>query len=347
MRTLTLIRPDDWHVHFRDQEALGHAVPATARQFARAIVMPNLTPPVTTVEHALAYRERILEAVPSGLSFEPLMTLYLTDLTSKETIREAQASPYVYAVKYYPAGATTNSESGVTQMDRVLPVLETMAEVGLPLLIHGEVTSADIDIFDRERVFIDEILEPTLRRIPELRVVFEHITTKDAAEFVTDGPDNIAATVTAHHLMFDRNAIFKGGIRPHMYCLPVLKRNIHRDALLQAATSGSQKFFLGTDSAPHSRSSKESACGCAGIFTAHAAMEFYATVFEHAGALEHLEGFASLNGPKFYGVAPNTQTITLERETWTVPARLDYVGNDELIPLLAGEQLHWKLKLGC
>lgn len=344
MQTITLIQPDDWHVHFRDEASLNYVVPATAKQFGRAIVMPNLTPPVTQVPQALAYRDRILKSVPGGLNFEPLMTLYLTDRTSVATIREAHQSAHVFGVKYYPAGATTNSDSGVTQIDHVLPVLEAMAEVGLPLLIHGEVTAAEVDIFDREKAFIDQILEPTLKKIPELRVVFEHITTRDAVDFVLEAKDNVGATITPHHLMFDRNAIFKGGVRPHMYCLPILKRGIHQQALVKAATSGNPKFFLGTDSAPHSQSSKESSCGCAGIFSAHAAMELYATVFAQANALEQLEGFASLNGPRFYGVTPNSKTIRLTQQTWTIPRQFDYGDDDKLIPLLAGETLDWKLE---
>ncbi len=344
MQTITLIQPDDWHVHFRDEASLNYVVPATAKQFGRAIVMPNLTPPVTQVPQALAYRDRILKSVPGGLNFEPLMTLYLTDRTSVATIREAHQSAHVFGVKYYPAGATTNSDSGVTQIDHVLPVLEAMAEVGLPLLIHGEVTAAEVDIFDREKAFIDQILEPTLKKIPELRVVFEHITTRDAVDFVLEAKDNVGATITPHHLMFDRNAIFKGGVRPHMYCLPILKRGIHQQALVMAATSGNPKFFLGTDSAPHSQSSKESSCGCAGIFSAHAAMELYATVFDQANALEQLEGFASLNGPRFYGVTPNSKTIRLTQQTWTIPRQFDYGDDDKLIPLLAGETLDWKLE---
>ncbi|MEM7280811.1 MAG: dihydroorotase [Pseudomonadota bacterium] len=343
MKQLTLRKPDDWHVHLRDGESLNFVVPATARQFARAIVMPNLTPPVTTVEHALAYRERILAATDPKLGFEPLMTLYLTDVTDPDTVRQAKASPYVHAVKYYPAGATTNSESGVTKIDNVMGVLETMAEVDLPLLVHGEVTDHGVDIFDREKVFIHDILEPVLQRIPDLRVVFEHITTRDAVEFVTNSNARIGATITPQHLLFDRNDIFKGGIRPHYYCLPILKRSQHRAALLEAATSGNPKFFLGTDSAPHSQASKESSCGCAGIYSAHSAIELYAKVFEAADALDQLEAFASLNGPNFYGLKLNTETITLARETWQLPKELPFTGDDKLIPLLADDTLDWKL----
>ena len=343
MTTLTLIRPDDWHLHLRDGAALAAVLPDTARQMGRAIIMPNLKPPVTTVEAAAAYRERILAALPAGSRFEPLMTLYLTDNTSAEEVRKARASGFVHGIKLYPAGATTNSDFGVSSIDKAMPALEAMAECGMPLLVHGEVTDSAIDIFDREAVFIEQVFQPLLARLPSLRVVFEHITTKDAAEYVASAPDNIAATITAHHLLMNRNAIFVGGIRPHHYCLPVLKRELHRQALVQAATSGSAKFFLGTDSAPHARHAKEASCGCAGMYTANAAIELYAEAFEAAGALDKLEAFASLNGPAFYGLAPNADTITLVKESWTVPAELAY-GDDVLVPLRAGEAIHWRMQ---
>ncbi|WP_199053888.1 dihydroorotase [Aquitalea sp. ASV15] len=343
MQTLTLIRPDDWHLHLRDGAALAAVLPDTARQMGRAIIMPNLKPPVTTVEAAAAYRERILAALPAGSRFEPLMTLYLTDNTSAEEVRKARASGFVHGIKLYPAGATTNSDFGVSSIDKAMPALEAMADCGMPLLVHGEVTDPAIDIFDREAVFIEQVFQPLLARLPSLRVVFEHITTKDAAEYVASAPDNIAATITAHHLLMNRNAIFVGGIRPHHYCLPVLKRELHRQALLKAATSGSAKFFLGTDSAPHARHAKEAACGCAGMYTANAAIELYAEAFEAAGALDQLQAFASLNGPAFYGLAPNADTITLVKESWTVPAELSY-GDDVLVPLRAGEAIHWRMQ---
>ena len=343
MTTLTLIRPDDWHLHLRDGAALAAVLPDTARQMGRAIIMPNLKPPVTTVEAAAAYRERILAALPAGSRFEPLMTLYLTDNTSAEEVRKARASGFVHGIKLYPAGATTNSDFGVSSIDKAMPALEAMAECGMPLLVHGEVTDSAIDIFDREAVFIEQVFQPLLARLPSLRVVFEHITTKDAAEYVASAPDNIAATITAHHLLMNRNAIFVGGIRPHHYCQPVLKRELHRQALVAAATSGSAKFFLGTDSAPHARHAKEASCGCAGMYTANAAIELYAEAFEVAGALDKLEAFASLNGPAFYGLAPNADTITLVKESWTVPAELAY-GDDVLVPLRAGEAIHWRMQ---
>ena len=339
MDTLTLTRPDDWHVHLRDGDMLAAVLPDTARRFARAIVMPNLKPPVRTVADAAAYRERILSALPPGLAFEPLMTLYLTDNTSPEEIRKAKASGFVHAVKYYPAGATTNSDSGVTDIRRVDAALEAMEEEGLPLLLHGEVTDPDVDLFDREAVFIERILAPLLKRLPRLRVVLEHITTSQAAEFVGAAPANVAATITAHHLLYNRNAMFQGGIRPHYYCLPVLKRETHREALVAAATSGNPKFFLGTDSAPHVTSAKEAACGCAGIYTAHAAIELYAEAFDAADALDELEAFASHFGPDFYGLPRNADTITLVRETHTLPARHD----GGVTPLRANEQLAWRL----
>jgi len=339
MNALTLTRPDDWHLHLRDGDMLAAVLPDTARRFARAIVMPNLKPPVRTVEDAAAYRDRILAALPAGLTFEPLMTLYLTDNTSPEEILKAKASGFMHAVKYYPAGATTNSDSGVTDIRRVEAVLETMQKAGMPLLLHGEVTDPDVDMFDREAVFIDRILSPLLQRQPRLKVVLEHITTRQAAEFVAAAPANVGATITAHHLLYNRNAMFQGGIRPHYYCLPVLKRETHREALIAAATSGNPKFFLGTDSAPHATHAKEAACGCAGIYTAHAAIELYAEAFESAGALDKLEGFCSHFGPDFYGLPRNPETITLLRESHTVPAT--HAGG--ITPLRANEQLTWRL----
>ena len=339
MNALTLTRPDDWHLHLRDGDMLAAVLPDTARRFARAIVMPNLKPPVRTTADAAAYRERILAALPAGLTFEPLMTLYLTDNTSPEEILKANASGFVHAVKYYPAGATTNSDSGVTDIRRVEAALEAMQEAGMPLLLHGEETDPGVDVFDREAVFIERILAPLLRRLPRLRVVLEHITTRQAAEFVAAAPDNVGATITVHHLLYNRNAMFQGGIRPHYYCLPVLKRETHREALVAAATSGNPKFFLGTDSAPHVTSAKEAACGCAGIYTAHAAIELYAEVFETAAALDRLESFSSHFGPDFYGLPRNTDTITLVKETHTVPGRHD----GGITPLRANEQLSWRL----
>lgn len=342
--TLTLTRPDDWHLHLRDGAALTAVLPDTARQFGRAIVMPNLKPPVTTVADAEAYRARILAALPAGMTFEPLMTLYLTDRTTPDEIVRAKASGIVHGVKLYPLGATTNSDSGVSSLEHCLPVLEKMAEVGLPFLLHGEVTDPDIDIFDREAVFIERTLAPLIARLPELRVVLEHITTAQAAEFVADASANVAATLTAHHLLMNRNAMLVGGIRPHHYCLPVLKRETHRQALLKAATSGSAKFFLGTDSAPHARHTKEAACGCAGMYTAHAALELYAEAFDSVDALDKLEAFASFNGPDFYRLPRNSGTVTLRRESWTVPATLAYLDDAPLVPLRAGETLAWKLQ---
>lgn len=341
---LVIARPDDWHLHVRDGEALKAVLPHTAAQFARAIIMPNLKPPVTNTEAAIAYRERILAAVPAGMTFDPLMVLYLTDNTTGDEIRKAKASGIVKAVKLYPAGATTNSDAGVTDLlAKCEDALAALQETGMPLLVHGEVTDSHIDIFDRERVFIDRVMVPLLSKYPKLKVVFEHITTADAAEFVMEAPANIAATITAHHLLMNRNAIFTGGIRPHHYCLPVLKREKHRVALVEAATSGSEKFFLGTDSAPHAQHTKEASCGCAGMYTALSAIELYAEAFEAANALDKLEAFASFNGPDFYQLPRNTETITLVKESWMIPDSLPY-GNDALIPLRAGEQVHWKLK---
>ena len=341
--SITIIRPDDWHLHLRDGAALKAVLPDTARQFARAIVMPNLRPPVTTTALASAYRTAILQALPQGASFEPLMTLYLTDNTSADEIKRAKVSGIVHGVKFYPAGATTNSDSGVTSLQACAAALGTMEEVGLPLLIHGEVTDGDIDVFDREKVFIERNMVTLLKNYPRLKIVFEHITTKDAADFVTSAPNNVAATITAHHLLMNRNDMFKGGIHPHHYCLPILKRETHRLALVAAATSGNPKFFLGTDSAPHAKGSKEAACGCAGMYTAHAAIEFYAEAFEAANALDKLEGFASFYGADFYGLPRNKEEVTLVKEAWTVPASLPYPSG-ELVPLRAGQMVAWKLR---
>ena len=339
--SLTITRPDDWHLHVRDGDALHTVVPHTAAQFGRAIIMPNLRPPVTTAAQALAYKERILAAVPPGVAFEPLMTLYLTDnLPPSEITRAHEAG--VVAAKLYPAGATTNSDAGVTDLRKVYKTLEALQRAGMPLLVHGEVTSPDIDLFDREAVFIDTQLIPLRRDFPELKIVFEHITTLEAAQYVVGADRFTAATVTAHHLLYNRNALFTGGIRPHYYCLPVLKREVHRAALVQAATSGSDRFFLGTDSAPHPAHLKEHASGCAGCYTAHAAMELYAEAFDTAGALDKLEGFASLHGPDFSGLPRNTGSITLRRESWTPPASFAF-GDAELKPLRSGEALAWRM----
>ncbi|MBL8502423.1 MAG: dihydroorotase [Rhodocyclaceae bacterium] len=343
MQTITLTRPDDWHLHLRDGVALAAVAPHTARQFARAIVMPNLRPPVTTVAQAAAYRERILAAVPGRPTFSPLMTLYLTDNMPAQEIDRAKASGFVHAVKYYPAGATTNSDAGVTAIEKCFATLARMEENGLPLLVHGEVTDAEVDIFDRERVFLERVLAPLLRRFPRLRLVLEHITTLEGVQFVESLGPTVAGTLTAHHLLMNRNALLAGGVRPHHYCLPVLKRETHRLALLQAAASGSPKFFLGSDSAPHARGTKESACGCAGCYTALHALELYAEAFESAGALDRLEAFASFHGADYYGLPRNTETITLERTAWRVPDSLPF-GDGALVPLRAGETLHWRLK---
>ena len=340
--TLTLTRPDDWHLHVRDGAAMHAVVPHTAAQFARAIIMPNLKPPVTTTAQALAYKARILAAVPAGVPFEPLMTLYLTDNLAPEEIARAKAAGIV-ACKLYPAGATTNSDFGVTDLRKIYPVLEAMQREGLLLLVHGEVTSSDIDLFDREAAFIDQQLIPLRRDFPELKIVFEHITTKEAAHYVREADRFVGATITPQHLLFNRNAIFTGGIRPHYYCLPVLKREEHRQALVQVATSGSSKFFLGTDSAPHAAHLKEHASGCAGCYSAHAALELYATAFEAAGTLDKLEGFASFHGPDFYGLPRNTSTVTLVKQTWTPPESFAFGEGAELKPLAAGEALGWKL----
>jgi dihydroorotase len=341
MQTITFTRPDDWHLHVRDGEVLHNVVPHTAAQFARAVIMPNLRPPVTTAAQALAYRERILAAVPEGMAFEPLMTLYLTDRLPPEEIARARAAGVV-AVKLYPAGATTNSDAGVTDLRKVYPTLEAMQRCGMPLLVHGEVTSSDIDLFDREAVFIDTQLIPLRRDFPELKIVFEHITTREAAQYVQSADRFTAATITAHHLLYNRNAIFTGGIRPHYYCLPVLKRESHRQALVQAATSGSHKYFLGTDSAPHPAHLKEHASGCAGCYTAHAAMELYAQAFDAVDKLDQLEGFASFHGPDFYGLPRNQGSITLRREAWQTPDSFAF-GAAQLKPLAAGEMLAWRM----
>lgn len=340
--SITITRPDDWHLHLRDGAIMASVLPHTARQFARAIIMPNLKPPVTTTEQALAYRERILAALPGGMQFEPLMTLYLTDNTTPEEILRAKASGVIHAVKLYPAGATTNSDAGVTDVRKCYAALEAMQRVGMPFLMHGEVTDPDIDIFDREAVFIDRIMTPLRRDMPELKVVFEHITTKEAAQYVSESGPSTAATITAHHLLYNRNELFKGGIRPHYYCLPVLKRETHRRALVQAATSGNARFFLGTDSAPHARDTKEHACGCAGCYTALHAMELYAHAFDQAGALGKLEGFASIHGPAFYKLPRNSGTMTLVRESWTLPAELA-MGNATVVPLNGGETIEWAM----
>ncbi|MFQ6334799.1 dihydroorotase [Methylophilus sp. 3sh_L] len=339
---ITLTRPDDWHLHLRDGEGLKAVLPDTAKQFARAIVMPNLRPPVTTAEAALAYYQRIKQALPAGMVFEPLMTLYLTDNTPASEIAAARQSGVVHAVKLYPAGATTNSDSGVTSLHKCASALAEMEKQGIPLLIHGEVTDSDVDVFDREKVFIERHLQLLLKDFPGLKVVFEHITTQDAAEFVAAGPANLAATITAHHLLMNRNAMFTGGIRPHHYCLPVLKRETHRAALVKAATSGLPKFFLGTDSAPHPKSAKEASCGCAGMYTAHAAIELYAEAFEEAGALDKLEGFASFYGPDFYQLPRNTTQVTLHKQSWIVPEAIPFA-EDALVPLRAGQSVAWKL----
>jgi dihydroorotase len=347
MQTLTLTRPDDWHLHLRDGAAMAAVLPDTALRFGRAIVMPNLKPPLTTTGQAVAYRARILQALHHGparrLHFEPLMTLYLTDATPPEEIDRAEASGAMFGVKLYPAGATTNSESGVSAIEKCHGVLERMQDLGMPLLVHGEVTDTDVDVFDRERVFIDRVLAPLTARFPALRVVLEHVTTADGIQFVEAAGANVAATLTAHHLLMNRNALFAGGIRPHHYCLPVLKRETHRRELLRAATSGNTRFFLGTDSAPHARHTKEAACGCAGCYTAHAGIELYAEAFEQAGALDRLEAFASFHGADWYGLPRNAERITLAKEPWHVPERLPYDHRDVLVPLRAGESVGWRL----
>ena len=339
---LTIPRPDDWHVHFRDAEVLPDVVPATARRFGRAIVMPNLNPPVRTTVQAIAYRERVLAAIPDGVSFEPLMTLYLHDDMPGDEIHRAVESGLVYAVKLYPAGATTHSDAGVSNIDRVGPALEAMQAAELPLLVHGEVVDPEVDVFDREQVFIDRILSPMVARYPGLRVVLEHITTAEAVQFVRDAPQTVAATITAHHLLLNRNALFAGGLRPHHYCLPVLKRETHRRALIEAAVSADPKFFLGTDSAPHPRRAKETDCGCAGMYTAFAGIELYAQAFESAGALERLENFASQFGARFYRLEPSRESITLRKRAWSAPAELK-LGADTVVPFNPGGSIEWML----
>jgi dihydroorotase len=341
-KKLTITRPDDWHLHLRDGDHMRAVLRDTVRRFGRAIVMPNLKPPITTTAAAVDYRDRIIAAVPASEQFKPLMTLYLTDNTPPEEIARAKASGAVHAVKYYPAGATTNSDSGVTDLARCDAVLEVMSAHGMPLLVHGEVTDPAVDIFDRERVFLERILTPLAARFPQLKIVVEHITTREAAQFVREASGNIAATITAHHLLLNRNALFSGGIRPHYYCLPVIKRETHREALIEAATSGSPKFFLGTDSAPHARHTKEAACGCAGVYTAHAGIELYAEAFDQAGALGRLENFASRYGADFYGLPCNLSRITLEKSDVAIPEALPF-GGDKLVPFRAGEAVAWRI----
>lgn len=339
---ITITRPDDWHIHLRDGAVLKDTVRDAGRYMGRAIIMPNLVPPATDTATALAYRERIIAARETG-SFEPLMVLYLTDKTSPEEIKKAKATGHIVAAKLYPAGATTNSDSGVTDIENIYPVLEAMQEVGMLLLVHGEVTDSSIDIFDREKVFLETKLAKVVNAFPNLKIVLEHITTKDAVEFVEAASENVAATITAHHLLYNRNHMLAGGIRPHFYCLPILKRNLHQQALIAAATSGNKKFFLGTDSAPHAKDKKEAACGCAGAYTAHAAIELYAEAFEDANALDKLEGFASFFGPDFYGLPRNSDFITLERESWDVPESYP-LGDSNVVPIKAGNQIHWTVK---
>lgn len=339
---LTILRPDDWHIHLRDGAVLQHTVADAARMFSRAIIMPNLVPPARNVAEAGEYRQRILAAVPASRQFEPLMTLYLTDQTRAADVQAAKASGFVHAAKLYPAGATTNSDSGVTALERIYPALEAMAEVGMPLLVHGEVTGNEVDIFDREKRFIDEQLVDLVARFPSLKVVMEHITTADAVQFVESARANVGATITPQHLLFNRNHMLVGGIKPHFYCLPILKRSSHQEALLKAATSGNSRFFLGTDSAPHAQHTKEAACGCAGCYSAFAAIELYATAFEQENALDKLEAFASHFGADFYGLPRNTDTITLVRESWQVPAQLPF-GEQQVVPLCAGDTLNWRL----
>lgn len=342
MTTITIIKPDDWHLHVRDGELLRDVVPDSARCFARAIIMPNLKPPVLTTAQALAYRQRILAAIPKGADFTPLMTLYLTDNTPPAEIVTAKQSGLIHAVKLYPAGATTHADAGVSDITRTYTTLEKMAELGMPLLVHGEVTDPQVDVFDREQVFIDRVLQPLCQRIPQLKIVFEHVTTADAVKFVEQSAATIAATITPHHLLYNRNAMFRGGIRPHYYCLPVLKREQHREALVRAATSGNPKFFLGTDSAPHAQSAKETDCGCAGLYNAPAAIELYAEAFSTAGKLDRLENFASCFGADFYGLPHNTTKITLQQQDWQVPLTQRF-GKEKIIPMRAGETVHWQL----
>ncbi len=343
MDLLTIIQPDDWHLHVRDDNALADIMSETTRCFARAIIMPNLTPPVTTTYQAEAYRQRILHVIPDNINFTPLMTLYLTDQTEPAEIKTAHESGVVHAVKYYPAGATTNSDSGVTDIKNTYPALQALSDHAMPLLIHGEVTDPNSDIFEREKIFIEQVLTTIIRDFPDLKIVLEHITTRHAVDFISAQPDNIAATITPHHLLYNRNAMFKGGIRPHYYCLPILKHEQHRLALVNAATSGNPKFFLGTDSAPHAVDKKEASCGCAGIYNAPVAIELYAHIFEQAGQLDKLEGFASLYGPQFYNLPINTQKITLIKKSWTVPQQKP-LANENIIPLCNGEQLDWQIQ---
>lgn len=343
METLTITRPDDWHLHLRDGDALQHTVADISRYMGRAIIMPNLVPPVTNAKLAQDYHQRILANIPADSGFTPLMTIYLTDNTTPEDIYAAKQTGFIYAAKLYPAGATTNSASGVTSIKNIYPALRALQETGMPLLLHGEVTDADIDIFDREKVYLDTVLKPVIADFPNLKIVLEHITTADAVEFINNAGDNIAATITAHHLLFNRNHMLVGGIKPHYYCLPILKRNSHQAALVKAATSGSPKFFLGTDSAPHADDKKESACGCAGAYTSHAAIELYTEVFEQENALDKLEAFASLNGPDFYGLPRNSDTICLQKCAWNIPATLP-LGKDKLVPIRAGETIAWQVK---
>ncbi len=343
MRKITLTRPDDWHLHLRDNEMLAAVVNDTARQFARAIIMPNLVPPVTTCNQALLYRERIMKATKPEFDFNPLMTLYLTDNTNSSEIKNAKDSDYIHAAKLYPAGATTNSDAGVTHIDNIQQVLETMQQVGLPLLVHGEATDKNIDIFDKEKVFIDNTLVKLRQQYPELRIVFEHITTSDAVDFILSDSNNIAATITPHHLLINRNDLFIGGINPHHYCLPIAKREQHRLALLKAATETSGYFFSGTDSAPHTQDNKESACGCAGIYSAYSAIELYAEAFDQADNFTNFESFMSLSGPAFYKLPVNTQTVTLLRKEWTIPNSFN-IGTNKLIPFKSGQTIHWELE---
>lgn len=339
---LEIIKPDDWHLHLRDGDLLNAVIRHSARSFRRAVIMPNLTPPVTTAAEALEYRERILKSLQGSTEFSPLMTLYLTDSTSPKEIAEAKATGLIPAAKLYPANATTNSQHGITHHENILPVLEEMQKQKMLLLIHGEVTNTEADIFDREQLFIDSVLTDIVTRFPDLKIVVEHLTTSQGVEFVKNASDNVAATITAHHLLYDRNAIFKGGLQPHYYCLPVLKRKSHQEALIAAATSGNPKFFLGTDSAPHLKGAKETACGCAGCFTAPAALELYTEAFDKAGALDKLEGFASIHGPQFYDLPVNKEKITLVREEWTLPESFQ-IGEDSIVPLRGGQQLTWKI----
>ncbi|MFT5880087.1 MAG: dihydroorotase [Moritella sp.] len=343
METLTITRPDDWHLHLRDGDALQHTVADISRYMGRAIIMPNLVPPVTNANIAQDYRQRILDNIPAGSDFTPLMTIYLTDNTTPDDIYAAKKTGFIYAAKLYPAGATTNSASGVTSIKNIYPALRALQETGMPLLLHGEVTDADIDIFDREKVYIDTVLKPVVADFPGLKIVLEHITTADAVEFINNASDNIAATITAHHLLFNRNHMLVGGIKPHYYCLPILKRSSHQAALVRAATSGSHKFFLGTDSAPHADDKKESACGCAGAYTSHAAIELYAEVFEQEHALDRLEAFASFNGPDFYALPRNSDTISLQKCAWKIPATQP-LGKEALVPIRAGETIAWQVK---